>query len=58
MRHPSRDNGVHEGYEERNQGVKMANVYGIEQVWESIYKGRVNTETSPQKRVTQKVKMF
>ena len=34
---PSRERGVHDGYDRRKQAVKMADVFGIEKVWGSIY---------------------
>ena len=34
---PSRVNGIHDGYDRRKQAVKMADVFGIEKVWASIY---------------------
>ena len=30
-------NGIHDGYDPRNQAVKLADVFGIEKVWASIY---------------------
>ena len=33
----SREHGVHNGYDPRKQAVKMADVYGIEKVWGSIF---------------------
>ena len=37
---PSRQNGVHDGSDRRKQAVKMADVFGIEEVWAAIYEGR------------------
>ena len=34
---PSRENGVHGGFDKRKQAVKLADVYGIEKVWGAIY---------------------
>ena len=34
---PSRENGIHDGYDRRKQAVKMADVFGIEKVWASAY---------------------
>ena len=34
---PSREHGVHNGYDPRKQAVKMADVFGIEKVWGTIY---------------------
>ena len=34
---PSRENGVHDGFDKRKQAVKLADVYGIEKVWGAIY---------------------
>ena len=36
---PSRQNGVHDGFDRRKQAVKMADVFGIEKVWAAIYEG-------------------
>ena len=36
---PSRQNGVHDGFDRRKQAVKMADVFGIEKVWADIYEG-------------------
>ena len=36
---PSRENGVHNGYDKRKQAVKLADVYGVEKVWGSMYEG-------------------
>ena len=36
---PSRQNGVHDDFDRRKQAVKMTDVFGIEQVWASIYEG-------------------
>ena len=35
--HPSRVDGVHDGYDRRKQAVKMADVFGIEKVWAVVY---------------------
>ena len=34
---PSRENGVHDGYDRRKQAVKLVDVFGIEKVWAAIY---------------------
>ena len=34
---PSRVNGIHDVCDPRNQAVKLADVFGIEKVWASIY---------------------
>ena len=34
---PSRENGVHDGFDKRKQAVKLADVYGIEKVWGAYY---------------------
>ena len=34
---PSRTDGIHDGYDRNKQTVKMADVFGIEKVWASIY---------------------
>ena len=34
---PSRVDGVHNGYDKKKQAVKMADVFGIEKVWASVY---------------------
>ena len=34
---PSREDGVHDGYDRRKQAVKLADVFGIEKVWAVIY---------------------
>ena len=34
---PSRRDGIHDGYDRRKQAVKLADVFGIEKVWASIY---------------------
>ena len=34
---PSRVDGVHYGFDKRNQSVKMADIFGIEKVWRGIY---------------------
>ena len=34
---PSRQNGVHDGFDRRKQAVKMADAFGIEKVWAAIY---------------------
>ena len=36
---PSRQNGIHDGFDRRKQAVKMADVFGIEKVWAAIYEG-------------------
>ena len=36
---PSRQNGVHDDFDRCKQAVKMTDVFGIEQVWASIYEG-------------------
>ena len=36
---PSRENGVHNGYDKQKQAVKLADVYGIEKVWGAMYEG-------------------
>ena len=33
---PSRENGVHDGFDKRKQAVKLADVFGIEKVWGSL----------------------
>ena len=38
-RRPSRQNGIHDGFDRRKQAVKMADVFGIEKVWAAIYEG-------------------
>ena len=34
---PSRENGIHDGYDRRKQAVKLTDVFGIEKVWAAIY---------------------
>ena len=34
---PSRVEAIHEDYDRRMQAVKLADVFGIEKVWASIY---------------------
>ena len=34
---PSRIDGIHDGYDCKKQAVKLADVFGIEKVWASIY---------------------
>ena len=34
---PSRVDGIHDGYDRRMQAVKLADVFGIEKIWASIY---------------------
>ncbi len=34
---PSRERGIHDGYDRRKQAVKTADVFGIEKVWGAIY---------------------
>ena len=36
---PSRQNGVHDGFDQRKRAVKMADVFGIEKAWVAIYEG-------------------
>ena len=36
---PSREHGIHDGYDRKMQAVKMADVFGIEKVWHGIYEG-------------------
>ena len=36
---PSRQNGVHNGFDRRKQAVKMADVFDIEKIWAAIYEG-------------------
>ena len=36
---PSRQNGVHDGFDQRKQAVKMTAVFGVEKVWAAIYEG-------------------
>ena len=37
MCRPSRENGIHDGYDRRKQAVKLADVFDIEKVWAAIY---------------------
>ena len=34
---PTRERGVHDGYDRKKQCVKSADVWGIEKVWGSLY---------------------
>ena len=34
---PSRERGIHDGFDRTKQAVKMADVFGIEKVWRGIY---------------------
>ena len=34
---PSRQNGVHNGFDRRKQAVKMADVFEMEKIWVAIY---------------------
>ena len=34
---PSREHGIHDGYNRKMQCVKGADIFGIEKVWASIY---------------------
>ena len=36
---PSRQNGVHNGFDRRKQAVKMADVFEMEKIWAAIYEG-------------------
>ena len=36
---PSRQNGIHDGFDRCKQSVKMANAFCIEKVWAPIYEG-------------------
>ena len=37
MCRPSREQGIHDGFDRKKQAVKMADVWGIEKGWASIY---------------------
>ena len=50
--HPSRQNGVHDGFDRRKQAVKMADVFGIEKVWADIYEGSRQHGVFGSKKVT------
>ena len=50
--HPSRQNGVHDGFDGRKQAVKMADVFGIEKVWADIYEGSLQHGVFGSKKVT------
>ena len=48
---PSRERGVHDGYDRKMQSVKMADVWGIEKVWASAYENnRQHGDFSSKKR--------
>ena len=49
---PSRQNGVHDGFDRRKQAVKMADVFGIEKVWAAIYEGSRQHVDFGSKKVT------
>ena len=49
---PSRQNGVHDGFDRRKQAVKMADVFGIEKVWAAIYEGSRQHGDFGSKKVT------
>ena len=34
---PSRTQGIHDGYDPKMQAVKLADVFGIEKIWASVY---------------------
>ena len=34
---PSRERGIHDGFDRKNQAVKMADVFGVEKLWRGIY---------------------
>ena len=34
---PSRTQGIHDGYDPKMQAVKLADVFGIEKIWASLY---------------------
>ena len=48
---PSRQKGVHDGFDRLKQAVKMADVFGIEKVCAAIYEGADNIGISVPKRV-------
>ena len=48
---PSRERGVHDGYNRKVQSVKMADFWGIEKVWASAYENnRQHGDFSSEKR--------
>ena len=49
---PSRQNGVHDGFDQRKQAVKMVDVSGIEKVWAVIYEGSRQHGDFGSKKVT------
>ena len=55
---PSRERGVHDGYDRKKQCVKSADVWGIEKVWGPCTKQPGSTEILKQKRVTLSSKIF
>ena len=34
---PSRERGIHDGFDRTKQAVKMADVFGVEKLWRGIY---------------------
>ena len=34
---PSRERGIHDGFDRKKQAVKMADVFGVEKLWRGIY---------------------
>ena len=32
-----RERGIHDGFDRKNQAVKMADVFGVEKLWRGIY---------------------
>ena len=55
---PSRENGMHNGYDKRKHAAKLADVKGLTRSGEPCMRARVNLEALLQERVTQSVRIF
>ena len=55
---PSRERGVHDGYDRKIQCVKSADVWGIEKVWGALYEAARQHGDFQKKRVTLSSNIF